>query len=252
MTEPAAAAKRTGTVVALEAPAPNVRILRVALEGPPLSFQAGQYARVRFDDLPARDYSLASRPGEAPIEFHIRVNGGRDVSRYVRTRLAEGDRVGIEGPFGEAYLRRDHAGPILAVAGGTGVVPIKSIVDTALAEGMTQDIHLYLGGREERDLYPEPHFLEMAARHPNLRVVPVLSEPVPGSRRRTGNVTDALAADFHDLRGFKCYVAGPPPMVEAAVGVLGARGIAAADIHADPFTQGDRHAARKGTPESGP
>ena len=243
---------RAGTVVALEVPAPNVRILRVAVDGPPLHFQAGQYARVRFGDLPARDYSLASRPGEAPLEFHVRVSGGRDVSQHVRTRLAKGDRVGVEGPFGEAYLRTDHSGPILAVAGGTGVVPIKSIVDTALREGMTQAIQLYLGGRAEPDLYPEAHFLSLAARHPNLRVVPVLSDAGADERRRTGNVTDALAADFDDLSGFKCYVAGPPPMVAAAIGVLGARGVVDADIHADPFTQGDHHSARIELPERRP
>ena len=100
---------------------------------------------------------------------------------------------------------------------------------------MTQDIHLYFGVRDEDDLYLEDRFRALARRHANLRFVPVLSEPAQATQRRTGLLDEAVAADFGRLAGFKAYVAGPTTMVEAAVKRLAAKGLAADDIHADPF-----------------
>jgi len=107
-----------------------------------------------------------------------------------------------------------HTGPILAIAGGSGLAPIKSIVETALDNGHRQPIHLYVGVRDERDLYLEAHFAALAARHRNLRFVPVLSQPHASARRRTGFVHEAVLTDIGDVDGAKAYIAGPPVMVE--------------------------------------
>jgi CDP-4-dehydro-6-deoxyglucose reductase/ferredoxin-NAD(P)+ reductase (naphthalene dioxygenase ferredoxin-specific) len=146
-----------------------------------------------------------------------------------------GDGVQVEGPFGASWLRDAHTGPILAIAGGSGLAPIKSIVETALGNGHRQPIHLYVGIRDERDLYLEAHFAALASRHRNLRLVPVLSEPHASTRRRTGFVHEAVLADIGDVDGAKAYIAGPPVMVEAATRQLLARGMRRQDIHADAF-----------------
>lgn len=232
-------------VAAAEMATHDIRIIRLEQgDGGPLVFSAGQYAALAFDGLPARDYSMANRPDEPALEFHIR-DLGDGVSRHAVRRLAPGDRVMLEGPFGEAWLRADHPGPILAIAGGSGLAPIKAIVETALALGLRQDIHLYFGCRTARDLYLERHFLGLAARHQNLRYVPVLSEPGPGAGgRRTRPVGAAVAADFRALHGAKAYLAGPPAMIEATLPMLQLKGVAAEDIHADPFvTEAEKAAA---------
>ena len=209
------------------------------------AFRAGQYARLGFGDLALRDFSIANQPGEALLEFHIRVGGSGDVADHLRSHLAEGDTVLVEGPFGDAYLRPDHDGPILAIAGGTGLVPAKSITGAALAAGASQSIHFYLGARTERDLYAEPEFVRWESAHQNFTFVPVLSEPDQNSRRRQGYVADAVAEDFNNLSGFKCYIAGPPPMVAASVRLVAGLGVAPDDIHADPFVPGDHHSRSK-------
>ncbi|HWG79093.1 MAG TPA: 2Fe-2S iron-sulfur cluster-binding protein [Stellaceae bacterium] len=212
------------------------RILLEIQSGGPFTFSAGQYASLAFGDLPPRDYSMANRPGEALLEFHIRRMGAGSVSAHVAEHLRVGDRVIAEGPLGTAYLRERHTGPILAIAGGSGLAPIKSIVETALASGRKRPIHLYFGARDERDIYLADHFAALAAAHEHFRFVPVLSEPSPLSRRRTGFVHEAVAADFAGLDGAKAYLAGPPVMVEAAVSLLGLRlGFRREDIHADAF-----------------
>ena len=173
-------------------------IHRIQLEivaGGPFAFTAGQYASVTFDGQPARDYSMASLPKDPALEFHIRRVPGGAVSNFVGDKLQPGDDVRVEGPFGSSWLRDAHRGPILALAGGSGLAPVKSTVEQALANDMLQDIHLYFGVRDERDLYLEDHFERLAENHRNLRFTPVLSNLPPArpaargfSTRRSGPV----------------------------------------------------------------
>ena len=230
----------------------DIKRLRLAVEaGGPFIFSAGQYAALRFAALPARDYSMANRPDEALLEFHVRRMGAASASAYVTEALRPGDRVIVDGPFGACYLREGHTGPILALAGGSGLAPIKSIVETALLQGRRQLIHLYYGARDERDVYLEDHFRALAGRHANLRYTPVLSEPTaPGTGRR-GLVHEALAADIADLTGAKAYLAGPPAMVEAAAALLRTRGLPRRDIHADAFySEAEKRALDTAAPSS--
>jgi CDP-4-dehydro-6-deoxyglucose reductase/ferredoxin-NAD(P)+ reductase (naphthalene dioxygenase ferredoxin-specific) len=235
-------------VVGLDDATHDIRRVRLEiLSGGPFSFSAGQYAQVGFKGQEPRDYSMANRPDEEVLEFHIRRVAGGGASAYATTRLALGEEVRVEGPFGSSYLREKHTGPILAIAGGSGLAPIKSIVDTALEKGMRQPIALYFGVRDERDLYLEEHFQALAERHPNFRFVPVLSAPSAATARRTGFVHEAAAEEFADLDGAKAYLAGPPVMVEAATKLLEARGLRRQDIHADAFyTEAEKAALEAG------
>jgi len=235
----------TCRVRAIERATHDINILRLAvIEGGPLDFSAGQYARVRFASLPARDLSMANRPDQPEIVFHVRSVAGGAVSRYVAESLKAGETVRVEAPFGVSYLRTGHRGPILAIAGATGLAPIKSILDTALSLGFKQEIRLYFGARGARDLYLVEHFRSLARNHGNLTYQPVLSEPAGESGYRTGLVTDAVKRDIDDLDGWKAYIAGPPAMVEAAAKILSARGLRRQDCHADAFyTEAEKPAA---------
>jgi CDP-4-dehydro-6-deoxyglucose reductase/ferredoxin-NAD(P)+ reductase (naphthalene dioxygenase ferredoxin-specific) len=212
-------------------------IKRVRLEvpsGEPFYFSAGQFASVSFENCAPRDYSMANVPGDPVLEFHIRLGQPGSTSAYVFERLKVGDPVRVEGPFGASHLREAHRGPIIAVAGGSGMAPIKSIVERALALGMPQHIYFYFGVRTERDLYLHDHFAELAKKHENLHFIPVLSEG-DGMTRRCGLVHEAVAADWEELDGCKAYLAGPPAMVEAATKLLERRDMRRLDIHADAF-----------------
>lgn len=220
------------------------RIRLQILSGGPFSFSAGQYCGLTFAGRDSRDYSMACTPDNATLEFHIRQVPGGASSAYVAQSLAIGEDVLVNGPYGTSWLREAHRGPIVALAGGSGLAPIKSMVEQALKLGMAQDIHLYFGVRAERDLYLEDHFDALHNTHSNLIFVPVLSDAgsVAGpTGRRTGFVHEAVAADFADLDGCKAYLAGPPPMVEAATMMLLDRGARREDIHADAFyTEADK------------
>lgn len=226
----------TCKVVGVTSATHDIRVVRMEiLSGGPFDFSAGQYASIEFPGLPPRDYSMANRPDEEVLEFHIRLLPGGAVTPFVAGQLEPGDEVKVSGPFGTSYLREKHTGPIVALAGGSGMAPIKSIVETALARGMRQPITLYFGVRAERDLYLEDHFNALAARHDNLTFIPVLSEPDGPTSRRTGFLADAVFADFTALDGVKAYLAGPPVMVETAVAALTDLGVRRQDCHADAF-----------------
>ncbi len=224
-----------GTVVAMDELTHDIMRVRIRPEATnTLPFAAGQYADIRFGPSPARSYSMANRPGDRELEFHIRRVPGGVASGYVHSTLQPGERVALRAPLGSSHLRDGHSGPMLCIAGGSGLAPINSIVETALAHGMSQPIHVYFGARTERDLYFVQHFEALARRHANLSFVPVLSE-AHATQYRTGFVTQAAGADLADLKSWKAYVAGPPAMVEAAMALAFERGLNVQDMHADVF-----------------
>jgi NAD(P)H-flavin reductase/ferredoxin len=223
------------TVVAIEQMTHDIRLVRLELcDRSAFRFAAGQYLRLEIEGAPGRQYSMASRPDEELVDLHVRaVPGGRTSSR-IMSSLQTGDRVAVEGPSGSAYLRDAHQGPIVAIAGGSGLAPAKSIIETALMSGMNVPVHLYFGARTERDLYLVEHFQALMRQFRNFTFFPVLSH-VKGARWRSGYVSAAVADDHDELAGAKAYVAGPPAMVDASLSVLIDRGISARDIHADVF-----------------
>ena len=210
------------------------RIWLDIVSGGPFDFSAGQFASVTFGRCPPRDYSMANVPGGTMLEFHVRHGSGGATGAHVRDRLKLGDEVRVEGPFGASYLRESRRSPIVAVAGGSGLAPIKSIVERALALALPQPIHLYFGVRTTRDLYLEEHFAALASKHANFHFTPVVSDG-PSGGHRSGPVHHAVAADFSSFDGCKAYLAGPPALVEAATALFEQRGMRRSDIHADAF-----------------
>jgi naphthalene 1,2-dioxygenase ferredoxin reductase component len=216
----------------------NMRELRLAIEdGGPFGFSAGQYAEIEFAPGMRRYYSMASMPAEEPLVFHLRRAAVGETSSYIANQLKPADRVELSGPLGSAYLRDRHAGPVLLVAGGSGLAPMLSILRTLLARDAGARVSLYFGVRSERDVYHEPMLAGLAATHGNFSYEIVLSEPDSGTKRRQGLVHEAVARDLADATSYTAYLAGPKAMVEAAGRLLLDRGVKRRDIHADAFRQ---------------
>lgn len=226
------------TVTALEDLTHDIKRL-VLRPAKPIEFSPGQYARLQFTPEHARPYSMAGLCGDGQLEFHVRrVPDGR-VTGYIARDLKVGDAVKVSGPLGSAYLRRRHEGPMLCVAGGTGLAPILSIVRGAIAAGMRNPIHLYFGVRSPRDVYGLAWLQTLARDHPALHVHVVITSGGDPAVHRCGLVTEAIEQDHADLTGWRAYLCGSPPMVEAATVVARRRGIDAEHVHADAFyTQG--------------
>lgn len=228
----------------------DIELVRLRLpNGVRFEFLPGQYASLDFAGFPLRDFSMASRPGDATLDFFIRHVPQGLVTTFVCERLRVGDPVRVKGPYGVAYLREAHLGPILLVAGGSGLAPILSIAATALQRGLRQEMRVYLGVRAPRDLYMEEELGALAAMHPKLSVEFAFSEAEP-RLRRGGHLHEIIGEDLagHDLREWRAYVAGPPGMVDAVAGVLSLLGLPDHNCHTDPFhTAADRNVRAGGT-----
>lgn len=225
-------------VLELESLTHDIKGLRLAIEaGGPFTFSAGQYAQVEFAPGLSRHYSMANTPDEPELVFHVRHMPGGRTSSYVATQLKVGDRVKVSGPLGIAYLRDAHRGPVLAVAGGSGLAPIQSILCTLLERGHDAPVALYFGVRSERDQYHEALLKDLAGKHPNFSYQVVLSEQKGASGRRYGLVHEAI--ELSGVEDVMVYMAGPPVMVETATAALVARGLAQRQIHADAFYNQD-------------
>jgi ferredoxin-NAD(P)+ reductase (naphthalene dioxygenase ferredoxin-specific) len=217
----------------------DMRELRLVVEaGGPFEFSAGQYAEIEFAPGLCRYYSMASMPAEETLAFQLRRTPLGKTGAYIAQELRLGDTVKVSGPLGFSYLRDEHAGPILLVAGGSGLAPVLSVLRTLLARGSSEPVALYFGVRSERDVYHERLLADLAASHGNFSYQIVLSEPAGENRRRRGLVHQAVAEDLADATGYKAYLAGPPLMVESAGRMLLDRGVARHDIHADAFSAG--------------
>jgi ferredoxin-NAD(P)+ reductase (naphthalene dioxygenase ferredoxin-specific) len=222
------------TVLAIESMTHDIKRLRLQ-PAKPLSFSPGQYATLQFTPEHIRPYSMAGLPGDAELEFHVRVVPGGRVSGYIDQTLKVGDAVRVSGPLGTAYLRCKHAGPMLCVAGGTGLAPVLSIVRGALAGGMRNPIHVYFGVRSPQDVYGAQWLEQLARDHDNLQVHLVIGAGNVDPGMRSGLVTDAVYADWPDLSGWRAYLCGAPPMVEAASMMVKKKGVLAEHVYADAF-----------------
>lgn len=226
------------TVAAIEDMTHDIKRL-VLRPAKPLEFSPGQYVQLQFTPEHARPYSMAGLTGDGLFEFHVRLVPDGRVTGYIAHELKVGDAVKVSGPLGSAYLRRQHEGPMLCVAGGTGLAPILSILRGAIAQGMTNPIHLYFGVRSPRDIYGMPWLEQLQRDHPQLHVHVVVTSGGNAASHRMGLVTDAIEQDHGDMSEWRAYLCGSPPMVEAATVVARRKGIDAAHIYADAFyTQG--------------
>src|SRR5436305_6322318 len=171
-------------------------------------FKAGQHLNLILDNGERRDFSMANPPRESDgTQLHIRHVPGGALTTYVFEKLARGDRLKLEVPFGDFTLRESRK-PILFVAGSTGFAPIQSIIEDMFIKNIRRDMTLYWGARTLSGLYSElPH--RWAAEHPHFKYVPVISDgPDPGIRHNL--VHKAVLEDHPRLAAFQTYVCGVP------------------------------------------
>ena len=213
-----------------------VRLLLKLPENQRLQFMAGQYLNFILADGRKRAFSIANAPHDDQyIELHIRHVDGGEFTDWVFTQMQARAILRIEAPLGSFVLDEDSTRPMIFMGGGTGFAPLKGQIEQAFKAGMDQPIHLYWGVRSQDDLYLPELPREWMREHPNFHFVPVLSEPDGDWSGRTGWVHEAVLADFADLADTDLYMAGPPPMINAARDAFRTAGMPEQHMHYDSF-----------------
>lgn len=210
----------------------------------PAPFLAGQYALLTIPGVEGvRPYSMCnvSVTGD---EWHFaikRVPNGLSTPRLFG--LAHGTTIGVDGPYGLAYLREDIPRDVLCIAGGSGLSPMIAIARAFAASPKLAGRHLHFvyGGRRVRDICGEPILAKLEGYGTRIHYYPVISEaaddPDGGSwAGRTGFVHEAAHAIHGErLADHEIYFAGPPAMAEAVQIMLLKSKVPPAQIHFDKF-----------------
>jgi Na+-transporting NADH:ubiquinone oxidoreductase subunit F len=234
-----AAKEYEGTVSALETLTYDTKLVRFDLGGAALDFKPGQYVQLLVPGTDQfRAYSIASPPsGRSQFELIVRYVPGGLCTGWVHKALAVGDRVKLTGPFGDFFLREDSNREIVAIGGGSGMAPMRSIIMHLAEQGMPRRTSLFFGARTRRDLFYVEVFRELEKRYSNFRYFPALSEPRPEDNW-TGDVgfVTQVASKYVSPDGAKeAVLCGPPPMIDAAMRVLPRLGVPADRIYFDKF-----------------
>jgi phenol/toluene 2-monooxygenase (NADH) P5/A5 len=233
------------TVTRLVDLTPTIKALHLALDrsATPIDFQAGQYVQLEIPGLgQSRAFSIANAPADVAasgeIELNVRRVPGGAGTAYLHDTLKVGDRLRCSGPYGRFFVRRSARLPMVFMAGGSGLSSPRSMVLDLLGNGCTEPITLVYGQRTRDELYYHGEFTALAARHPNFTYVPALSNEPDGSdwTGARGFVHEAAKAHFKgQFAGHKAYLCGPPPMVEACIGVLMQGRLFEDGIHTEKF-----------------
>jgi NAD(P)H-flavin reductase/ferredoxin len=200
----------------------------------PLPYLPGQFVLLEFPDGTRRGYSMnrPADPGAMSLDLLIRAKPGGAASAWLFGRFGVGDRLLVEGPYGKAYAQTPPDRPVVCLAGGTGLAPVLAIAEHLSGEAPARRLDVYIGARHQQDLVLGERLHALTSRgvrvtavveHDTGQVHPQLGRP------RIGLALDHLAGQLPDLSQHDIYVAGPEPMIDAALRRLVRNGTAGAD-----------------------
>ncbi|MHA6797118.1 globin domain-containing protein [Pseudonocardia bannensis] len=204
----------------------------------PIPYRAGQYLSVETPQRPRlwRYLSPANAPREdGTLEFHVRAVTNGWVSRAIVAHSRIGDTWRIGPPMGRMSINQGTGRELLMVAGGTGMAPIKALLDDLGRQADQPRTQVFLGGRTWEDLYDFGALRKLSYSNPWLDVIPVVEKDDGASGAEHGTLADVVTrygawAD-HDV-----LVCGSPSMIRATVSRMLVAGTPLDRITYDPFT----------------
>lgn len=234
----------TGRIRAQASLTPDIRAISVELDRP-MRYMAGQYATLRAGDLTPRCYSFSTpsgRDGRHDVTFFIRKTPSGAFTEPLFANAFDGIELALEGPHGNFYLR-PGGGPMVCVAGGSGLAPILCLLQEARKKNIRRPCTLLFGARTRQDLYAIDEIGELAADWPlPFTFVPVLSDASAaddwsGERGLVTAPLERLVSGFSsdEATQAQAYLCGPPAMIDRAIAVLTNSGIGLPSIHYDKF-----------------
>ncbi|HEV2498468.1 MAG TPA: FAD-dependent oxidoreductase [Terriglobia bacterium] len=188
--------------------------------GQRFKFHAGQYISLHTHlngEGVARAYSIAARQADDRLELCVNVSSGEDAWLL---GLKRDEEVEFSGPFGSFELRHPPGLVAAFIATGTGIAPIRAMIQELYRKYKPEEVWLIFGVRREADILYREEFEKLARVHPEFRFVPTLSRPDPGWMGRRGYVQEQIKKYLRGKEGLQAYVCGSPAMVEQVRALL--------------------------------
>lgn len=236
-----AAKSVTGTIRRATPLTHDILEIRIVLDEALPSYAAGQYAELSIPGIDKpRSYSFARAPeneDEKHITFFVRHVPGGKMTGWLHAADRTGAKVTVTGPHGSFRLR-EARNLMLCIAGGSGLAPIKAMLEQEARGGFDRKVVFLFGARTQRDLYClEEMGRFKCAGNGHFQYTPVLSHEPENSdwQGLRGLVTDYIPQQDLDLGSCHAYLCGPPPMIDAAIEALGRSGVPSEQIFFDKF-----------------
>jgi ferredoxin-NADP reductase len=234
---------QNATIARVEKLSPRVKSFFFRLSEP-MSFRPGQHVLVRLtapDGYRAqRSYSIASAPGNAEaLELAIERLDDGEVSPFMHDSARAGDDIELGGPIGGHFnWSPEDGGPVLLIAGGTGVVPFMSMLRHRAAIGARAPVTLVFSARLREDLLFLDELSKSAAADDGFSLVATLTREPATHPFRAGRIDAAYIAGIVAAMTMPVrhvLICGSNPFVEAAAEASIAAGIGATMIKTERY-----------------
>lgn len=201
-----------------------------------VDYRAGQYVTLWKNGTIPRSYSLASIQREDRfLRFHVKRYDNGLFSRWAYDAARIGDRVEVQGPFGECfYACAEPFQPLFLAGIGTGLAPLYGIVRDALSHGHQGDITLIIGARHSHRFYLVDELRQLAGKHRNFQVE-FIAQVSHSDFFPTGDIYDYARNRLADLTGYKVFLCGADSFVRRMKKQCFMAGAGMKDISADSF-----------------
>ncbi|MFI5756100.1 globin domain-containing protein [Streptomyces sp. NPDC051569] len=219
-------------VVSHELRTPDIAVITVRPDQP-YPFLAGQYTSLETPWWPRvwRHYSFASAPRpDGLLAFHVKAVPAGWVSNALVHHASPGDVLRLGPPAGSMTVDHSSDSGLLCLGGGTGIAPIKALVEDVAEHGHRRPVEVFYGARSDQDLYDIDTMLRLQSVHPWLAVRPVVAEGP--SLGLTGQLPEAVR-DHGPWHEYDAYLSGPPGMIRSSLDALRGAGIPSERIRHD-------------------
>ena len=216
-----------------------VRLELELAEGFWMDFRPGQFIQVKVPGTDAvRSYSMATTPADLPkIELLVRLLPGGVMSEWLLHSAKLDDVIDVSGPYGAFFLKDKVKAPHIMIAGGTGLAPMLSMIDTLrAAPGRKPRMLLSFGCQTPEGLFALDHLELRGHWLPTLQTRISIDRGEPPAGMRSGNPVAAITTADALPPDSVAYLCGPPGMIEASRRHLEALGLDPANIFAEHFT----------------
>ncbi|WP_373294490.1 globin domain-containing protein [Streptomyces albiflavescens] len=215
-------------VVSHDLRTPDVAVITVRPDQP-YPFLAGQYTSLETPWWPRiwRHYSFASAPrSDGLLSFHVKAVPAGWVSNALVHRARPGDIIRLGPPAGTMTVDHTTDSGLLCLGGGTGIAPIKALVEDVAEHGERRPVEVFYGARTGHDLYDIDTMLRLQQSHPWLAVRPVVDQ-------QAHLQLPDVVREYGPWNEYDAYLSGPPGMIRSGVDALRDIGIPSDRIRHD-------------------
>jgi len=186
-----------------------------------LLFKPGQYISIKVAPVRINCYSIACSLSDNLFGLLIDISPGGPGSKFFEN-LQAGDPITYLGPFGVfTYKETDGAENILFLATGSGVAPIRDLIDFLLKNRKIQTpITLYFGLRFEEDIFWKEYFEQLAREYLNFHFILSLSKPTDKWAGKSGHITTIIQKELTNASAYAAYLCGGKAMVDEGAVIL--------------------------------